>query len=126
MSRLVSASILISCLVSCLMVRLSAQNRPPAQNQQSRPAMVYLLMPSRVWDGVTDQSHDGWVVRVRGERIEAVGPAAEVKAAADAKVIEMSGTTLMPGLIEAHSQRIRRIGCLLLRAALLQRSRSSC
>ncbi|MBZ5498985.1 MAG: amidohydrolase family protein [Acidobacteriia bacterium] len=82
---------------------MPAQNRPAAQNQQSRPATAYLLKPSRVWDGVTDQPHDGWVVSVRGERIEAVGPAAEVKAPADAKVIEMSGTTLMPGLIEAHA-----------------------
>ncbi len=40
---------------------------------------------------------------VRGERIQAAGTAADVKAPAEAKVIEMPGTTLLPGLIEGHS-----------------------
>jgi imidazolonepropionase-like amidohydrolase len=40
---------------------------------------------------------------VRDDRIESVGPAANVKAPADAKIVDLPGTTLMPGLIEAHS-----------------------
>ena len=39
---------------------------------------------------------------VRGDRIDAAGPAASV-AAAGAKVIDLPGTTLLPGLIEGHS-----------------------
>ena len=87
-------------LVCCLAVYVAAQNRPsaPAQN-----ATVYLLKPTRVFDGEAAQLHNGWAVLVRGERIEAAGPAGEIKAPADAKVIEMPGVTLMPGLIEAHS-----------------------
>ena len=46
--------------------------------------------------------HEGWAVRVEGERIDAVGPAASIDAAG-AKVIDLPGTTLMPGLIEGHS-----------------------
>ena len=42
------------------------------------------------------------MVRVRGDRIDAAGPAASV-AAADAKVIDLPGTTLLPGLVEGHS-----------------------
>lgn len=63
---------------------------------------AYLLRPDRVFDGATAQPHAGWVVLVRGARIEAAGPAAEVKAGS-AEVIDLPGTTLMPGLIEAHS-----------------------
>lgn len=100
MSKRLMFSVFIS--VVGLIVQLPAQTRP-AQNQQSQPATVYLLKASRVWDGVADQPRDGWVVLVRGDKIEAVGPLADVKAPADAKVVEMSGTTLMPGLIEAHS-----------------------
>ena len=103
MNRVVKVSAMITWLFLCLMVQLKAQNRPSGQNQQNQPATLYLLKPARVWDGVTDQPHEGWVVLVRGERIETVGPAADVKAPADAKVIDMPGTTLMPGLIEAHS-----------------------
>ena len=51
-------------------------------------------------------------VLVRGERIEAVGPRAQINAPSDAKVIDLPGTTLIPGMIEAHShlhpRRVRR------------------
>ncbi|HTE46918.1 MAG TPA: amidohydrolase family protein [Gemmatimonadaceae bacterium] len=62
-----------------------------------------LLVPDRVWDGVDAAPHDGWVVLVRGERIEAVGPKTQVTAPADATTIALPGTTLIPGLIEGHS-----------------------
>jgi imidazolonepropionase-like amidohydrolase len=80
------------------LVSLEGQTKPPAQ-----PAPVYLLKGARVWDGVGDQCREGWVILVRGERIEAAGPAAEVKATAEAKVVDLPGATLMPGLIEGHS-----------------------
>src|SRR5882724_677684 len=78
-------------------------------NTQTRPAgpesveAVYLLKPAHVFDGVSGQLHEGWVVLVRGERIEAAGPAAEIKAPAGARIIDLSGLTLLPGLIDAHS-----------------------
>jgi imidazolonepropionase-like amidohydrolase len=64
-------------------------------------ANAYLLKPARVFDG--EVMHDGWVVAVRGQRIEAAGPAASVTAPAGAETIDLPGATLMPGLIEAHS-----------------------
>src|SRR5262249_19728792 len=64
---------------------------------------VYLLKPARVFDGESPQLHEGWGVLTRGEKIEAVGSLGELAAPANAKVIELPGTTLMPGLIEAHS-----------------------
>src|SRR5882762_4173411 len=74
-----------------------------AQQPPVPPAPVSLLKPARIWDGEAAALRDGWVVLVRGEKIEAVGPASEVKVPADARVIDLPGTTLMPGLIEAHS-----------------------
>jgi imidazolonepropionase-like amidohydrolase len=89
-------------LFLCLMTAdPNTQTQTPTVPKQ--PDSVYLLKPSHVFDGASGQLHDGWVVLVRGEKIEAVGPANEIKAAADAKVIELGGLTLMPGLIEAHS-----------------------
>ncbi len=75
---------------------LSAQAAPP------KDALV-LLRPAAVWDGVTDAPHTGWTVLVRGDKIAAVGSASEVGSPKGATVIDLSGTTLMPGLIEAHS-----------------------
>ena len=42
--------------------------------QASRDGAVTVLRPARVFDG--DTMHEGWAVRVRGDRIEAAGPAA--------------------------------------------------
>ena len=62
-----------------------------------------LLRPARVFDGTSASPHEGWVVLVTGDRIAAVGPATDVRAPAGATTIELPGTTLLPGLIEAHS-----------------------
>jgi imidazolonepropionase-like amidohydrolase len=59
---------------------------------------VTVFRPDRVFDGTS--MHEGWEVRIRGERIEAVGPDLE---ASDATIVELPGATLLPGLIEGHS-----------------------
>src|SRR5690349_220122 len=76
---------------------------PQTQRPTPPPETVYLLKPAHIFDGESGQLHDNWVVLVRGEKIEAVGPASSVGNASSAKVIDLPGLTLMPGLIEAHS-----------------------
>ena len=71
-----------------------------AQQPAGVPADVVLLRPARVFDG--DALHEGWVVRVRGDRIDQVGPAASVDASG-AIARALPGLTLLPGLIEGHS-----------------------
>ncbi|MGN6850107.1 MAG: amidohydrolase family protein [Sphingomicrobium sp.] len=61
----------------------------------------YLLKPARVFDGVNLQPHVGWEVLVEGDKIAAAGP--NLTAPAGAKVIDLPGETLTPGLIEGHS-----------------------
>ena len=79
--------------------------------QQPTPAeTVYLLKPAHVFDGESAQVHDNWVVLVRGEKIEAVGPAGSVTTPTGAKVIDLPGLTLMPGLIEARRPDLVLIG----------------
>ncbi len=76
---------------------------PVGSGSAGQGGNIYLLKPARVFDGESAQLHEGWAVLIRGERIEAAGPAGEINAPAGAKVIELPGTTLTPGLIEAHS-----------------------
>jgi imidazolonepropionase-like amidohydrolase len=64
-------------------------------------AGTYLLHPAQVFDGVNPQPHPGWSVLVEGDKIAAAGP--DIAAPAGAKVIELPGATLMPGMIEGHS-----------------------
>jgi imidazolonepropionase-like amidohydrolase len=59
-----------------------------------------VLRPAQVFDG--EAMHAGWAVRVKGNRIEAAGPAASIDATG-ARVVELPGMTLLPGLVEGHS-----------------------
>jgi imidazolonepropionase-like amidohydrolase len=59
-----------------------------------------VLLPDAVFDG--EAMHPDWAVRVRGERIVAVGPRDEILAAGGTRV-DLAGTTLLPGLIEGHA-----------------------
>jgi imidazolonepropionase-like amidohydrolase len=77
-----------------LLVSLLIASGLPAQTS-------VLLRPERVFDGV--EAHTGWAVLVRDSLIAAAGPAASIAAPAGARVIDLPGTTLMPGMIEGHS-----------------------
>jgi imidazolonepropionase-like amidohydrolase len=61
---------------------------------------VTVLKPARVFDGET--MHEGWGVRVRGNRIDAAGPVGSVDVPG-AKTVDLAGATLLPGLVEGHS-----------------------
>jgi imidazolonepropionase-like amidohydrolase len=69
----------------------------------SQTTASYVLRPARVWDGVSDRAREGAVVVITGQRIVAVGAASEVQIPRDATNIDIPGTTLIPGLIDAHS-----------------------
>jgi imidazolonepropionase-like amidohydrolase len=60
-----------------------------------------LLKPARVFDGVNPQAHEGWSVLIDGDRITAAG--LNFTAPAGTRVIDLPGTTLIPGMIEGHS-----------------------
>jgi imidazolonepropionase-like amidohydrolase len=86
MYRLPIAIVVLGCVSS-----LSLADEPPS----------VLLRPARVFDGVTPDAHEDWVVLVRGNRIVHAGPLPELPRGV--RRIELPSTTLLPGLIEAHS-----------------------
>jgi imidazolonepropionase-like amidohydrolase len=59
------------------------------------------LRPARLFDGIDPRPHEGWTLLVEGERITVAGP--NVAAPASARVIDLPGMTLMPGMIEGHA-----------------------
>ena len=62
-------------------------------------AETLFLRPAHVFDGVA--MHDDWSVLVEGDHIAAAG--SNLAAPANARTIELTRATLMPGMIEGHS-----------------------
>ena len=88
--------------LTCLLLSAAISAQPASiSSQPAAPPATLVLQPDRVFDGERMQS--GWIVVVRGERIDAAGPAASMTLPAGARTIALKGTTLMPGLIEGHS-----------------------
>ena len=76
---------------------LRAQAAPPA------PERV-LIRAGRLIDGVADSARRNVGILVEGDRISQVGPWSEVSAAArDARRVDLSGMTVLPGLIDNHT-----------------------
>jgi len=94
------AHILVRRWLVILVVGLGAPLPAGAATPAERPTVI---VPDAVWDGVADAPQPGWVVVVRGPRIEAVGPTDRLAVPPDAERIALPGTTLIPGLIEGHS-----------------------
>jgi imidazolonepropionase-like amidohydrolase len=85
-----------------LMAITAALLAASAATAASGPASL-LIRPAAVFTADDGERHAGWAVLVTGERIAAVGPAAQVAAPAGAKVIELPGATLLPGLMDIHA-----------------------
>jgi imidazolonepropionase-like amidohydrolase len=60
-----------------------------------------LLQPDRIWTG--DRLERGAAVLIEGERIAAVGTRQSIGETGDAEIVDLSGATLLPGLMDLHS-----------------------
>src|SRR2546427_5144175 len=66
-------------------------------------AQVIAVRAGRLFDSKSGQMLTKQVVVLQGERITEVGPEAQIKIPAGAQVIDLSGATVLPGLIDAHT-----------------------
>ncbi len=67
-----------------------------------QPAASWILVPEAVLDGVSPSPHRGWIVAVSGNSITYAGPPLPSRIPHGARRVELTGTTLLPGLIDAH------------------------
>jgi len=67
---------------------------------QERPTLA--LVGGRILDGFGGPAIENGVVLVAGERIVAVGPAAEVAVPDGVRVVDTNGMTVLPGLCDMH------------------------
>ena len=90
-------------------VAVCAQTRPEAppfdasrMTMQPPPPEGVAIRAGRLFDPRTGTNLANQVIVILGERITDVGPAERVKIPAGARVIDMSGATVLPGLIDRH------------------------
>ena len=68
------------------------------------PTQAVLIKAGRLVDGRSQQVQSNVGILVEGERIKAVGPLAQVQGqAANARVIDLSQMTVLPGMIDTHT-----------------------
>lgn len=80
---------------------LASDARAATRSMQHQPH-VLVIRNARLFDAEQRALRPATSVRVRGERIEAVGPDAEVQAQDDAEVIDAAGRVLLPGMWDMH------------------------
>ena len=87
-----------TCALSLLFIFAGAQIGSATQQRPDKLALVGGML----LDGYeTPPIHHAAVV-IEGNRITAAGPASEIEIPADALVIDTSGKTMLPGLIDLH------------------------
>jgi imidazolonepropionase-like amidohydrolase len=82
-----------------------AQGRRIRAGESKRPGTdrTIVFKSGRVWDGVSSAAHNDWIVVVQGSIIKAAGPANAIEVPANTRVLHLTGLTLLPGLIDAHT-----------------------
>lgn len=94
---------LVACAVSVPAHALAMQAAPPAPPLPAA-AQPVLIKAGRLIDGRSPQVQANVGILIEGQRIRAVGPLAPVQAQApNARVIDLSHMTVLPGLIDTHT-----------------------
>jgi imidazolonepropionase-like amidohydrolase len=96
----------LAILVATLALCACGDDRPQLVRRQVTPPPALLLRDVAVLDVATGVRTPGRDVLLRGERIEAIGPAGAKPAPEGAEVIEGGGATLLPGLVDAHAHLV--------------------
>jgi imidazolonepropionase-like amidohydrolase len=89
-------------VVICISLIVAAHAASQTSSAEAAPATLTVIRAGSLIDGTSDAARKNQLIFIRGERIEKV---ADSSAAipANAKVIDLSGTTVLPGLIDAHT-----------------------
>jgi imidazolonepropionase-like amidohydrolase len=93
---MMSRSVCVACVLAGVILLAAAV-------VSTAPETPVLLKPARVFDAVSGKAREGVVVLVSGKTITAIGTPADVGVPPGATVVDLPGTTLLPGLIDAHS-----------------------
>src|SRR3984957_6492665 len=88
-------------LLSTFLFLLIAAARLAAQYPQAGPERVYAIKAGKLVDPEKGTTETNQTILVRGKKIDAVGRNLQIRA--DAKIINLTKSTVLPGLFDAHT-----------------------
>ncbi len=90
------------CSIVVLLLSVSASGQSnPAQIPQS--PQVTVIRAGTLIDPRANEPKHNQVIVIRGDKIESIGDAASTQVPAGAKIVDLSNSTVLPGLIESHT-----------------------
>jgi len=99
-SRIRFASLVVAIAAVSGTVVWSQAPRPPQSPYLAPPDNVVAVRAGRMFDAKTGTMLTNQIILIRGDRIADVGPSVQIPS--DARVIDLSNATVLPGMIDGH------------------------
>ena len=101
--RIMPTSLLTAVLVAATVPPVEAAAGPAPTSAAAAAQEVTAVRAGRLIDGTGAPAREDQVIIVRGQRIEAVGDAGDVAIPDGARIVDLGGHTVMPGIVDAHA-----------------------
>jgi len=95
-----SASLVVSLAAASGTVVWSQAPRPPQSPYLAPAGNVVAIRAGRMFDAKAGTMRNNQIILIKGDRIADVGPSVQIPP--EGRVIDLSGATVLPGMIDAH------------------------
>jgi len=94
------ASLVVAIAAASGSVMWSQARRPPQSPYLASPDSIVAVRAGRLFDAKTGTMLNNQIILIKGDRIADVGPSVQIPP--EARVIDLGGATVLPGMIDGH------------------------